>query len=274
MVMSQHARRYAETKLRHVSYYRDFSKPKLIPKRLNEVFKSGEFVFVVDMGDLFCSVVPSDWIKLIINHVKKFPNTDFLFLTKNPLRYLEFINDFPENVILGVTIETNRDDIVMYFTKAPLPSQRYKAMLKVKEIRPKLRRFISIEPIIDFDLEIFTKWVIDIEPYIVYIGYDNYNNKLPEPELYKVLNFIRTLTHAGITVIEKTIRKAWWEDKYRNPVFIDNEMCIQQDEDGKIWYCIEYNVKERNWTGLRKIYYCPKSVKNREDLNECYIDNI
>ena len=267
-------RRFAETRLRHIPYYKDFTNPKLVPKRFNEVFKPGEFVFVVDMGDLFCEVVPSKWIEMVINHVKKFSETTFLFLTKNPRRYLEFINDFPSNAVLGVTIETNRDDLVKYFTKAPLPSWRFEAMISVKVVRPELRRFLSIEPIFDFDLDIFTKWVIELEPWLIYIGYDNYNNHLPEPHLDKVRKFIEILKDHGFTVLEKTIRKAWWEGKYVNPVFIDNEMCIQQDEEGRFWYCCEYNEAERDYTFMRKILYCSKGVKKKEDLDECYIENI
>jgi len=177
-------RKLAETKLRHLPYYRDFTKPKLITKRLNETFKPGEFIFTVDMGDLFCEAIPSEWITKVINHVERFPKTTFLFLTKNPARYLEFIHEFPENCILGTTIETNRDDY-SWLSKAPKFSERFDAMMKVKEARPELRRFISIEPILDFDPEILVDWIIKIEPCMVYVGYDNYNYRLPEPSLEK-----------------------------------------------------------------------------------------
>jgi len=41
----------------------------------------------------------------VLKVVKETPKATFLFLTKNPARYLEF--NFPNNVILGATIETN-----------------------------------------------------------------------------------------------------------------------------------------------------------------------
>ena len=44
------------------------------------------------------------------------------------------------------------------------------------------------------------------------IGYDNYNNRLPEPPLSKVLTLIERLSKSPILVIAKTLRRAWFED--------------------------------------------------------------
>ena len=43
----------------------------------------------------------------------------------------------------------------------------------------------------------------------VAVGYDNYNNLLPEPREAETEEFIRQLEDAGITVYRKTIREAW-----------------------------------------------------------------
>jgi len=77
------------------------------------------------------------------------------------------------------------------------------------------KKFISIEPILDFDLKIFIKWMEEIDPIIIYIGYDNYNNRLPEPKLTKTLKLIENLSPTSF-IIKKTIRKAWNEglEKY------------------------------------------------------------
>ncbi len=202
------ARRLAETRLRHIERYRHGFKPRLNIEEFNKEFKPGEFVFVSDMGDLFCQRVPDEWIRKVIEHIRKYPKTHFLFLTKNPKRYKDFINEFPPNVILGATIETNRDDLYEEYdiSDAPLPSQRYKAMKSISW--PK--KFISIEPILDFDFEVFTNWIKEINPIIVYIGYDNYNNRLPEPPLKKTLELIEKLSEFTL-VMKKTIRRAWYE---------------------------------------------------------------
>ena len=67
----------------------------------NRRFKPGTLIFVSDMADLFGSWVPSRWMKIVLEHVEKFPQTTFLFLTKNPERYLEFVSQIPSNVVLG-----------------------------------------------------------------------------------------------------------------------------------------------------------------------------
>jgi hypothetical protein len=58
---------------------------------------------------------------------------------------------------------------------------------------PFKNKVVSIEPIMDFDLEIFVQWLRDIGPVLVHVGYDNYNNSLPEPTLYKTKQLIDTL---------------------------------------------------------------------------------
>ncbi len=121
------ARRLAMTKLRHTKRYRDGFLPKIHEEEFKKKFNGG-VVFVSDMGDLFSAGVPDEWIMRVIEHVRKFPNTYFLFLTKNPQRYHDFIKYFPENAILGATIETDRDDIYIEhrprISQAPLPSLR------------------------------------------------------------------------------------------------------------------------------------------------------
>jgi len=128
------------------------------------------------MGDMFADVIPSAWIKQVLNYVRQFSEADFLFMTKNPKRYLELYQHIPENAILGATIETTNDEIIQTdkVSNAPLPSLRYDAM---KTLDWK-RKIVSIEPILDFELKTFTKWIEDINPFLVYIGYDNYYHKL------------------------------------------------------------------------------------------------
>lgn len=209
------ARRLALTKLKSSPRYRDGFKPRLNLEEFRKKFRGG-VVFVSDMGDLWGDWVPDAWIRKVLDHVGKYPNTWFLFLTKNPQRYHDFLGEIPPNAILGATIETNRDK---YFqegygvrvSSAPLPSRRYMAM---KSLDWPLK-FVSIEPVLDFDIDVFTRWIEDINPFMVYIGYDNYGNKLPEPPLNKTLELIDRLEDFTL-VIRKTIRPAWNEslEKY------------------------------------------------------------
>jgi hypothetical protein len=171
--------------LKNSEKYRDGFVPKLVERELKRRFR-GQFVFVSDMGDLFGEWVPSEWIVKVLDAIRNSPSSLFLFLTKNPKRYLEFVELFPRNVVLGATLESNREYEV---SKAPSVLERYRSMegLVFKN------KLLCIEPIMDFDLGIFVKWIRDIRPSIVYVGYDNYGNSLCEPSRDKTEQLISEL---------------------------------------------------------------------------------
>ncbi|MEM1550914.1 MAG: DUF5131 family protein [Candidatus Bathyarchaeia archaeon] len=182
---------------------RGFS-PTLVESRLRQRLPDGRFIFVSDMGDMWGDWVPREWIERVLRVVRSKSRSRFLFLTKNPIRYLEFIDEFSDNTILGATIETNRD---YKLSGAPSPRRRYETMLELDW----KWKIIVIEPILDFDEE-FIDWIYKIKPCMVYIGYDNYRNKLPEPSLSKTENLLKKL--AGMAEIRLgTIRRAWYEEE-------------------------------------------------------------
>lgn len=187
------ARNLAETKLKDMERYKDGFKPKLIEYELSKRFYN-KFVFVTDMGDLFGTWVPSEWIAKIIDTIKKSPSSLFLFMTKNPKRYNEFLTLFPENVVLGATIESNREYNV---SKTPKAAERYQALRDL----PFSKKMVSIEPIMDFDLEMFVQWISDIKPILIHVGYDNYSNNLVEPPLSKTKQLIDILRKFTIVKI-------------------------------------------------------------------------
>jgi len=207
------ARRLAETRLKRTRKYRDGFKPKLYEEELKAKFRPNEFVFVSDMGDLLGSWVPKDWILKVLKHIAKFPRTTFLLLTKNPARYLEFkdVLGQMDNIILGATIETDNSPMykVYRISRAPPPDERIKAMISLRH-SGFANLMVSIEPILDFTPN-FPQAITRIDPLFVYVGYDNYNHKLPEPPLHKTRSLIKSLKAKGIQVYEKTIRKAWYE---------------------------------------------------------------
>jgi len=175
---------------------------------------NARIIFVCSMGDLFCLLVPDAVIERVIVIVQGYPDRDFLFCTKNPSRYYDFLDLFTPNCILGTTIETNRDDIYPR-SNAPLPSERYEAFVALDYPR----KFLSVEPVMEFDLAVLFEWIKTISPCVCEIGYDNYPERtrrkmgsyLPEPSQRKVRKLIELKQKAGIDTREKTIRKAWWE---------------------------------------------------------------
>lgn len=183
-------------------YVTHLFKPAFAEWRLKQKLRKGGFIFVSDMGDMWGEWVPKEWIEKVLEAIRSNPKSRFLFLTKNPKRYREFQRRFTENIMLGATVETNRD---YGLTKAPTPRERYEEMKNIKW----KHKAIVIEPILDFDHE-FIDWMKEIAPKRIYIGYDNYNNRLPEPEIKKAKMLVKELN--GFEHIRvKALRKAWHE---------------------------------------------------------------
>jgi len=86
------------------------------------------------------------------------------------------------------------------------------------------RTFVTIEPILDFNPAGLRTWLEVISPEFVVIGYDNHRHKLPEPALEKTLELIESLEDAGLEVLKKTLRLAWWEplpsERISVPIFL------------------------------------------------------
>ena len=179
------ARRLAETRLTHLEKYKDGFKPNIAESELGKRFRK-QYVFACDMGDLFGDWVSRDWILKVLKAVRNSPSSYFLFLTKNPKRYFEFLEVFPKNLVLGATIETNREYKV---SSAPAVTERYEVMARI----PYHNKMVSVEPIMDFDHEILVSWLKEISPVVVHVGYANYNQHIPEPSLDKTAKLIEEL---------------------------------------------------------------------------------
>ena len=161
-------------------------KPNIAESELEKRFRK-QYVFACDMGDLFGDWVPKDWILKVLKAVRNSPSSYFLFLTKNPKRYFEFLEVFPKNLVLGATIETNREYKV---SSAPTVTERYEVMARI----PYHNKMVSIEPIMDFDLDVMIEWLIKwIQPEFVSIGADSKGHNLPEPPAGKVKELIQEL---------------------------------------------------------------------------------
>ena len=112
--------------------------------------------------------------------------------------------EFPENVVLGITLDTNRDRLCQAVSKAPLPSERYDVFKSLNHPR----KMVTVEPVMDFDLETMVCWMEHINPCMVWLGYDSSNTDLPEPELAKVKELHWELGRRGFVVMLKTMREA------------------------------------------------------------------
>lgn len=192
------ARKAALTRFKHIARYSDGFAPKLVEEELRRRFKSGQFVFICYMGDL--AFATREQFLTILARIRQFPETYFLIQTKNPKHFFDWREDsgmvLPPNVYLGTTIESNRD---YGLTKAPPPVERFRYLAGY----PHNFKFLSIEPVMDFDLDELTNWAALARPNIIEVGADNYFNHLVEPSSTKLRQLLSRLKKTCPIVIEK-----------------------------------------------------------------------
>lgn len=177
-------------------------KPHFHKERLKQYLPKDKLIFVCSMGDISFA---NPWMKAeILTEISRRRENTFLIQTKNPSCLVDW--RIPSNCIVGTTIETNRKTNGV--SKAIKPDLRYYFLMKLN-----CRKAVTIEPIMDFDVGFLNRWIWDINPEIVWIGYNNYPDQiqLEEPSLektQKLINAIKFTTDVRL----KTIR----EPKLRN----------------------------------------------------------
>ena len=173
-----------------------------------------EFIFFPSSGDPAFATVTE--FLLAVNYMKDYVDTMFLTQTKDPKCLLNY--DFPPNVLLATTAETdigwwkNTPSEYKFYSaisKAPHPTERMKIMAIVEERFPQNPIVLTVEPILEFSSS-FIQSIKDVCPNIVYVGYDNHHCKLPEPTLEKTQRLIQQLEQFT-EVRVKSLRKAWYE---------------------------------------------------------------
>ena len=83
-------------------YMRKFGVQKPVRFDFNELKTNlgrGNHIFVGSSNDMFASNIPVEWINLTLDYCSRYDNK-YLFQTKNPARFLEFIQSstIPKNV--------------------------------------------------------------------------------------------------------------------------------------------------------------------------------
>jgi len=156
-------------------------------KELKTDLGKGNFIFVGSSCDMFAKDIPYEWILKTLQYCAKFDNR-YLFQSKNPKWFdavpICDVNEF----VLCTTIETNRvyPEIMR---NAPDPVDRAIQFSRI----PIEEKYITIEPIIDFDLDSLVEMIKLCRPLQVNIGSDSGNNKLPEPGKDKLMDLIEAL---------------------------------------------------------------------------------
>lgn len=158
----------------------------------------GNFIFVGSSCDMWANAIPLEWLVLVVRNCYAYKNK-YLFQSKNPSRFVEFEYPNDMDVIFGTTIESNRYST---FSKAPPPLLRKEAMKHLAY--PKM---VSIEPIMDFDLDDMVRWIKEIKPEFVSVGADSKRHNLPEPSSEKVEYLIGELQNFTTVKIKSNLKR-------------------------------------------------------------------
>jgi len=165
-------------------------------------------IFIGHTCDMWSEEVPSEFISKVLWHCFKFKDNRYVFQSKNPSRFLklesvaEIMAWFNKNeMMFGTTIETNRMELINQFSKAPDVHDRSESMKHIK-LRG-FKTFITIEPIMDFDVVDLTYLVCGPSPDFINIGADSKGHNLPEPSAEKVRQLIANIQKYGIEIRNK-----------------------------------------------------------------------
>lgn len=172
---------------------------RLLKDELKINYGVNKTIFIEHMNDMFAKNIHVQWIKDIIMHCNKYPKNQYIIQTKNPQRAFGFLDSFTNAFMIGTTIETNRN--IKSISTAPSTIKRYDGIKRFKQAG--IKTFITIEPILDFDVDILASWIIDANPDFINIGADSKYNKLPEPSSEKILKLVDELNKNKIHIRKK-----------------------------------------------------------------------
>jgi len=180
-------------------------KPRIVLQELGLYLGTGKTIFVGSMTDMFGPWNPTDWIDSILYRWCQHPKNTYLFQSKNPSRFHDFIEKFPPKTILGTTIETNKD--YEKYSRAPSKFERSYALSHITNFIKE----VTIEPIMEFDIIELTDLVCAVRPKFVAIGADSKGHNLPEPTGKKVEQLIKKLSTFTEVKVKKNLSRIFKE---------------------------------------------------------------
>lgn len=176
--------------------------PYLVESFFKTGLGSGKTIFIGSCFDIFADKIYQKyplWVGNILKHCKMYPDNIYLFQSKNT--HLLYWYDLPKNSIVGTTAETNRS--TSKISKADDPIVRLDWLHQIVW----LKRMISIEPILDFDLDEFLSMLRYASPHFVSIGADSKGHHLPEPPPEKVKELIQELEKFTTVKVKPNLKR-------------------------------------------------------------------
>ena len=182
-------------------YPKVHDKPLHFDEKALSSWKNKGTVFIGNSCDMWADNVPDDWVLAVLIQCRAYPENKYLFQTKNPQRYWYFESDLPKNCVIGATVETNKN--YGYMGNTPSPIDR---TIPIGTLYPRTR-FITIEPILSFDMDEFLRMLKSAKPDWINIGADSGNNHLPEPEPDKIRELIKELEKFAKIHLKKNLKR-------------------------------------------------------------------
>lgn len=174
-------------------------------KELKTDLGNGNFIFVGSSCDMFAENIPDEWIRKILKHMEKF-DSKYLLQTKNPQRVLDYIDArvITDKCVICTTIES--DSFYPEIMKnSPEPMQRSIAMQEISEV---IGTYVTIEPILEFNLEHMVTMIRRCNPKQVNIGFNtSFKVQLPEPNENKVIELINELKTFTNVVLKSNAKR-------------------------------------------------------------------
>lgn len=122
--------------------------PTFFRYKLDEIqkWKNPKNIFVCSMADLFGGWVPVEWITEVFKSCENVPQHNYLFLTKNPYRYVSLFNDgklpIHDNFWYGTTVDRfgclifNYSEFNTFISFEPLTEGAYEAFKQTYSFQP------------------------------------------------------------------------------------------------------------------------------------------
>ncbi len=186
---------------------------RLDEKCMKENLGKKNYIFVGSSTDMWSKEVKGEWIEDVLEYCKLFPENRYFFQSKNPERFIYYSDrgKFPDNTILTTTIETdNQDHINQVSMTVPTIESRAKSMNKLIH-NHNGKMMLTIEPIMDFDIEKFLFIIEMVHPSQINIGADSGNNKLPEPPKEKIAELITELRKFTTVHLKSNLKRLYDE---------------------------------------------------------------
>lgn len=175
----------------YMKIFKNLGELKLNRNNLKDDLGEGNYIFVGSSCDMWAKEISDKWIFEVLSKCVQYSKNKYLFQTKNPGRMYSLRQYIPHDSILGVTIETDKH-YPEIMGNSPRMEDRAFFMNQLAGERG-FKTMVTIEPILDFNLNELVSLIRKCKPSWVNIGADSKGHKLPEPSKDKILDLIMEL---------------------------------------------------------------------------------